>query len=54
MQNLWIQEASKSGQFVTKKVDTNVNPADLLMGIVGYEFVEDDVDSKKCRSTGTQ
>ena len=30
MQNLWIQEASKSGEFVTKKVGTNVNSADLM------------------------
>ena len=30
VQNLWIQEASKSGKFVTKKVGTNVNPADLV------------------------
>ena len=30
MQNLWIQEASKSGRFATKKVDTSVNPADLM------------------------
>ena len=30
MQNLWKQEASKSGRFVTKKVGTNVNPADLM------------------------
>ena len=30
MQNLWIQEASKAGRFVTKKVGTNVNPADLM------------------------
>ena len=30
MQNLWIQEASKSGRFITKKVGTNVNPADLM------------------------
>ena len=28
MQNLWTQEASKSGRFVTKKVGTSVNPAD--------------------------
>ena len=28
--NLWIQEASKSGQFVAKKVGTNVNPADMM------------------------
>ena len=66
MQNLWIQEASKSGWFTTRKVVTNMNPADLmtkplakpkieqLMGIMGYEFVEDDVNSKKGRSTGTQ
>ena len=49
--NLWIQEASKSGRFNTKKVDTSVNPADLvmkpvskarfeqLMSLVGDEFV---------------
>ena len=30
MQNLWIQEASKSGRFVTKKVGTSVNPAGLM------------------------
>ena len=30
MQNLWIQEASKSGRFSTKKVDTSVNLADLM------------------------
>ena len=30
MQKLWIQEASKSGRFMTKKVGTNVNPADLM------------------------
>ena len=30
MQNLWIQEASKAGRFVTKKVGMNVNPADLI------------------------
>ena len=52
MQNLWIQEASKSKRFVTKKVGTSVNPADLmtkpmprpkieqLMNIMGFEFVE--------------
>ena len=27
MQHLWIQEASKSEKFVTKKVGTHVNPA---------------------------
>ena len=30
VQNLWIQEACKTGQFATKKVGTNVNPADLM------------------------
>ena len=30
MQNLWIQEASKSGRFTTRKVGTNMNPADLM------------------------
>ena len=30
MPNLWTQEASKSGLFVTKKAGTNVNPADLM------------------------
>ena len=66
IQNLWIQEASKSDRFATRKVGTNVNPADLmtkpvaepkteqLMGIMGFEFVEDDVATKKGRSTGTQ
>ena len=29
MQNLWIQEAPKSGRFVTEKVGTSVNPAEL-------------------------
>ena len=29
VQHLWIQEASKSEKFVTKKVGTNVNPADM-------------------------
>ena len=28
--NLWIQEASKAGRFVTKKVGTSVNLADLM------------------------
>ena len=51
MQNLWIQEASKSGRFVTKKVGTGVTPADLqtkplpkpkiehLMNFMGSEFM---------------
>ena len=30
MQNMWIQGASKSGRFVTQKVGTSVNPADLM------------------------
>ena len=30
MHNLWIQEASKLKRFDTKKVGTNVNPADLM------------------------
>ena len=53
MQSLWIQEASQAGRFVTKKVGTNVNPADLVtkpkieqvMSIMGYEFLRTDVDS---------
>ena len=64
MQNLWIQEASKAGRFVTKKVGTNVNPADLmtkplarpkikqLMIIMGYEFLRTDEDSLEGRVTG--
>ena len=52
MQNLWIQEASKSGRFVTKKVGTSVHPADLmtkpqpkpkieqLTNLMGDEFIE--------------
>ena len=64
MQNLWIQEAPKAGRFVTKKVGTNVNPADLmtkplakrkimqLMSIMGYECLGIDVDSLEGRSTG--
>ena len=64
MQNLWIQEASKVGRFVMKKVGTNVNPADLmtkalakpkieqLMSFMGYEFLDIDVDSLECRLTG--
>ena len=64
MQNLWIQEASTARRFVTKKVGTNVNPADLmtkplanpkveqLMSIMGCEFWEIDVDSLEGRSTG--
>ena len=59
MQNLWIQEASKSGRFVTKKVGTNVNPADMmtmplprpkveqLMSLMGYEFMRTDAVTRK-------
>ena len=62
MQNLWIQEASKSGQFTTKKVGTNVHPADFmtkplakpkieqLMGIMGYEFTGDEVEGSVDRN----
>ena len=65
MQNLWIQEASKSGRFITKKVGTNVNPADLmtkppprpkieqLMSLMGYEFMKTGGDALKSRSTRT-
>ena len=59
MQNLWIQEASNSGRFITKKVGTNVNPADLmtklparpkivqLMSLMGYEFMRTDAVTRK-------
>ena len=40
-QNLWIQEASKAGRYVTKKVGTNVNAADLW----ATSFLGIDVDS---------
>ena len=64
MQNLWIQEASKSGRFVTKKVGTSVNPADLmtkplpkpkieqLMSLMGYEFVKGETGALKGRAGG--
>ena len=64
MQNLWIQEASKSGRFVTKKVGTSVNPADLmtkplpkpkieqLMNLMGYEFVKGETGALKGRAGG--
>ena len=66
MQNLWIQEASKSGRFATKKVDTSVNPADLmtkpipkarieqLMSLMGYEFVSATTSASKGQATMTQ
>ena len=65
MQNLWIQDASKSGRFITRKVGTNMNPVDLvtkplakpkieqLMGIMGYEFVEGDVEGSIDRNAMT-
>ena len=52
VQHLLIQEASKSEKFVTKKVGTHVNPADLmtkplpspkveqLVNIMSFRFVE--------------
>ena len=64
-ENQWIQEASKSGRFITKKIGTNMNPADLmtkpmprpkieqLMKFVGYEFMKTDGDALKSRSTRT-
>ena len=65
MQNLWIQESSKSGRFITQKAGTNVNRADLvtkplprskteqLMSLMGYEFMETYGDALKSRSTRT-
>ena len=56
MQNLWIQE---SGRFVTKKVGTNVYPADLMtkplarskaeqhVSLMGYEFMRPDAVTRK-------
>ena len=55
MQSLWLQEASKSNRFATKKNGTNVNFVDFMtkpltkqkieqpMSIMGYEFLGDDV-----------
>ena len=66
MQNLWMQEASKSGRFTTKKVDTSVNPADLmakpvpmarieqLMSLMSYEFVDKETFASKGQPTTTQ
>ena len=65
MQNLWKQEASKSVRFATKKVDTSVNPADLmtkpipkarveqLMSLMGCEFVSAMTSSLKGQVTMT-
>ena len=62
MQNLWIQEASKSGRSVTKKVGTSVNPADLMtkplpkpkveQRLMGYEFVKGETGALKGRAGG--
>ena len=63
MQSQWIQEASKSDRFATKKIGTTVNPADLmtkpmtqqkveqLMSIMGYEFLDNDKSLRKNRPT---
>ena len=57
--------ASKSGRFVTKKVGTNVNPADLiskplpkpkieqLMNHMGYEFTKTETNVLKCQPART-
>ena len=62
MQNLWIQEVSKSGRFFTKKVGTSVNPAEFktkpmprskieqLMNIMGYEFMRTEREVLNCQS----
>ena len=66
MQSLWIQEASKSNPFATKRIGTNVNLADLmtkpltkqkieqLMSIMGYEFLEKQKSQWKNRPTCTR
>ena len=66
MQNLWIQEASKSDQFATKKVDMSVNPGDLmtkpipkarieqLASLMVYEFVSATTSASKGQATMTQ
>ena len=65
MQNMWIQEASKSGRFVTKVVVTSVNPADFmtkpmsrskieqLTSIMGCEFMRTETNVLKCQSART-
>ena len=40
MQDLWIQEACKSGWFVTKKIDKSVNPANLMPKAIPKERIE--------------
>ena len=66
MQNLWTQEASKSGRFTTRKVGTNVNPADLmtkplpkpkieqLMNLMGCEFTGDAGTRRRIRDLGSK
>ena len=66
MQNLWIQEASKSRWFATKKVDTSVNLADLvtkpipkagieqLISLTEYEFVSAETSASRGQATITQ
>ena len=66
MQNFSIQEASKSGRFATKKVDTSVNLAELmtkpipkarierLMSLMGYELVSATTSASKGQATLTQ
>ena len=64
IQSLWIQEASKSNRFATKKIGTSVvNPADLMtkpltkqkieqfMSITCCEFLENDKSQRKNRPT---
>ena len=65
MQNLWIQEVSKSSRFAAKKVDTSVNQEDLmtkpipkarkeqLMSLMGYAFVSATKSASKGQATLT-
>ena len=59
MQNFKIQEASKSGRFAMKKVDTSLNPVVLMtkpipMSLMGYEFVSATAGTSKGQATMTQ
>ena len=56
------EPVDSGGLFTTRKVGTNVNPADLMTKppakpkieqLMGYESMGDDADSKEGRSTGT-
>ena len=49
LQNLWIQEASKSARFVTKKVGTSVNPADLMTKPLPKPKIEQVTSSQRSR-----